>query len=127
MDQAEGLREFIRAKNDIASMNGIITQALANGWDVGQALYKMGYRLDPYPNGKSKNELIDTIARESHKLDKARVLLHEITMKKAAMACLPEQLALNVERFLAETSLVPVTSDYPELDDDGTTHDEVKV
>lgn len=75
-------------KNDIASMNEIIEQARANGGDIGQSLYTMGYRLDPYLNGKSKVELISRIESLEAERDKTRNLLRA-EHDKSILLCFP--------------------------------------
>lgn len=60
-------------------------------------LFRAGYRLDPYPNGKSKPELIARIEALEAERDRARELLRKATR---------QNVAVDAERFLAETSTV---------------------
>lgn len=102
--------------------------------DLGLAirLTNAGYRLDPYPNGKSKDELIARIETVEAERDKTRYLLrreHDFTICKGNLPLLAGYRKRHEEldpdcptcAFLAETSTV---KQLPELDD-GTTHEEV--
>jgi hypothetical protein len=61
-----------------------------------------GYRLDPYPNGKSKGELIKRIEELESERDRARNLLRScVKMGYPAPSTVDE-----VNSFLAETSTV---------------------
>lgn len=100
-----------------------------------QALFEAGYRLDPYPNGKSKGELIARIEELEAERDKTRNLLRSLLAvhDKLAEYRFGEPLdhwiqAKNARIFLTETSLVPETKmevdfrngvdeyiDYPEV------------
>jgi hypothetical protein len=93
---------------------------------IRDALVKAGYRLDPYPNGKSKPELIAIIEAKQAELDRARVFLHEVKRvyldENGGSMIARCDLTERLTAFLTETSTV---EQQPELDDDGTTHAEV--
>ena len=71
------------------------------------------YRFDPYPNGLTKIELIDTIAKQQNTIDKARNLLrleHESHILESYGVTMEHHRVLQPEcescRFLEETSTV---------------------
>jgi hypothetical protein len=100
----------------IGNNNGLIQAA--------EKLWAAGYRLDPYPNGKSKGELIARIETVEAERDKTRNLLtdllaesnkrHEKDNEDAsyhgsrhdATSCLVCIRNAKAETFLAETSSV---------------------
>ena len=100
MSERDELKEFVRSLR--TSVDG-----------VADSLWNAGYRLDPYPNGKSKDEFIEIIGNLSASLDKARNFL---TIAHAAR--INETFGITMERhrelkpdcavckFLDETSLV---------------------
>jgi hypothetical protein len=82
--------------------------------------FKVGYRLDYYPNGKSKDELIANIEAVEAERDKARNLLraehshHVYTIYIGEVDNSDEAMSMHKKRkpqcsicaFIAETSLV---------------------
>jgi len=68
-------------------------------------LYNAGYRLDPYPNGKSKGELLAIIEAKEAELARARNLLYKAVSPHIAVQ-LDSDLLADVNVFLAETSTV---------------------
>lgn len=67
-----------------------------------RAIYDAGYRLDPYPNGKTKDELIKRIEELEAERDKARVLLYNVRNLNQV----PGSVAKEIDGFLTKTSLV---------------------
>lgn len=65
-----------KTKDQIAAIRREMTFAETEHADVAEHLFNKGYRLDPYPNGKTKDQFIDIIATMSANLDKARNFLH---------------------------------------------------
>jgi len=95
--------------------------------EVTNCVYNIGYRLDPYPNGKSKGELIARIEELEAERDRARNLLHDAAKVKGWVDAIlraepweggePElgtlktlkwikDVGLNAETFLLSTSNV---------------------
>lgn len=68
--------------------------------DMAIAVWDAGYRLDPHPNGKSKDELIARVEELEGQLARARNLLH------TAKNYFPVQDRGVIDRFLTETSKV---------------------
>lgn len=67
-----------RTKEDqetIDAITGILVESRKGGFNSAEAVFSAGYRLDPYPNGKTKDQFIDIIANLSANLDKARNFL----------------------------------------------------
>lgn len=67
-----------RSKEDqekIDAIEALVDISRKDGLPAGETLFSAGYRLDPYPNGKTKDEFIDIIANMSANLDKARNFL----------------------------------------------------
>jgi len=57
---------------------------ILSNYNIAKAVFEAGYRLDPYPNGKSKDELIKRIEELEAERDRARNLLrglHDSTLK----------------------------------------------
>jgi hypothetical protein len=80
-------------------------------------LYDKGYRLDPYPNGKSKDELLAIIDAKEEKLARARNLLRDLSANLGDLGYyLQDHKAINLKKiadnvanamaFLAETITV---------------------
>jgi len=65
-------------------------------------IYDAGYRLDPYPNGKSKGELIARIEELEGERDKMRNVLFDIE----GMAGLPIDIGVFINKYLTKTSTV---------------------
>jgi len=85
--------------------------------DLCNRLIQYGYRLDPYPNGKSKVELIARIEALEAERDKARGLLRDLSANLGDLGYyLQDHKAINLKKiadnvanamvFLAETSTV---------------------
>jgi hypothetical protein len=83
------------------------------GKDIAKKLHAAGYRLDPYPNGKSKDELIKRIEMVEAERDRARNLLRETDLLLRKRCSVPGQTILSQSEesridmnraFLAETS-----------------------
>lgn len=103
----------MKDQDEILKIREVMTQAEVQHRNVAEALYEVGYRLDPYPNGKSKDQFIEIIGNLSASLDKARNFL---TIAHAAR--INETFGITMERhrelkpdcavcqFLDETSLV---------------------
>lgn len=58
--------------NNIAAIREIMDAAEVRREDVAKALYASGYRYDPYPNGKTKGQLIARIEELDAERDKTR-------------------------------------------------------
>jgi len=73
-------------------------------------LIQYGYRLDPYPNGKSKGELLSIIDAKESELARARNLLHKVKRvyidERGGSMIARCSLTDKVTTFLAETSTV---------------------
>jgi len=96
-----------KTKNELQD---VIQVALDHGFAAGHiatSLVNAGYRLDPYPNGKSKDELIKRIEELEAERDRARLLLHSVHSRIKQDANLLPGLGEDISRFLTETSLVP--------------------
>lgn len=68
-----------RSKEDqekIDAIHALVDIARKDGMPAGDVLFSAGYRIDPYPNGKTKDQFIDIIATMSANLDKARNFLN---------------------------------------------------
>jgi len=75
--------------------------------EIGKILHEAGYRLDPYPNGKSKDELIKRIEELEAERDRARLLLHEVIITSVILDQKSNEKTVEaIDRFLTETSLV---------------------
>ena len=73
--------------------------------DMAVAVWDAGYRLDPYPNGKSKPELIAIIEAKQAELDRARVFLFQV-IQESRIGKLGENTIDEISSFLTETSTV---------------------
>ena len=106
-------------------LQDVIQVALDHGFAAGHiatSLVNAGYRLDPYPDGKSKDELIKRIEELDPPPPPARGLLHSVHSRIKQDATLLPGLGEDISRFLADTSTV---KQPPELDD-GATREEVR-
>lgn len=102
--------------------------------DIAQYLFEAGYRLDPYPNGKSKDELIKRIEAVEAERDRTRwhlEMAHDeiiqteyrgIPMIRKRELHWGDNPSCPFCKFLTDTS---TAKQPPELDD-GTTHEEVR-
>ncbi len=72
---------------------------------VSLRVYAAGYRLDPYPNGKSKDELIARIEAVEAERDKTRNLLMEEHYRKTSHGVTADD-GCRVCIFLADTFTV---------------------
>jgi hypothetical protein len=68
-------------------------------------LEENGYRLDHYPNGKSKGELLEIIDAKEAELARARNLLYKCVSTES-MLQLDYSAVEEIDTFLAETSTV---------------------
>lgn len=100
-------------QGEIDGMGAVVDLALKNGLTVAQTLWEMGYRKDPYPNGKSKGELIEIVETVQGQLAKARNLLraeHEHYIKGMFGITMEKHQELKPDcpvcKFLADTSTV---------------------
>jgi len=74
---------------------------------ITDSLFEAGYRLDPYPNGKSKGELVKRIEELEAERDRARNLLHQSVIALTIMdKTVGQGLKSLINTFLAETSTV---------------------
>ena len=81
----------------IRSIIGARMQAGQKPDGIARALWEANYRLDPYPNGKSKPELIARIEALEAELDKGKSL-----MRMAIGISTDTNLTEKIVRFLAE-------------------------
>jgi hypothetical protein len=102
------------------AMRALINEAHRTHMNADDVLWSSGYRLDPYPNGTSKDELIARIETVEAERDKTRNLLrkeHEWYVKEAVATengTMEEAMEWHRRRkptcsvcaFLAETSTV---------------------
>ena len=99
------------------AMRALINEAHRTHMNSDDVLWSSGYRLDPYPNGKSKGELIKRIESVETERDKTRNLLrteHDKAICNNKMALLPSYRSIHEENepncpvcaFLSETSTV---------------------
>lgn len=84
---------------------------------IAKRLHDAGYRLDPYPNGKSKVELLAIIETKEAELARARNLLRDLSANLGDLGYyLQDHKTINLKKiadnvanamvFLAETSTV---------------------
>lgn len=131
MDQAQGLRDFVESSGDKgnvlddfralmaiedrekSAMGALIDRARNDNVNAVDYLWAAGYRLDPYPNGKSKAELIARIEALEAERDKTRNLFrkeHEKWVRESFSISMEKHYELDphcpVCNFLAETSTV---------------------
>ena len=98
---------------DKDAMHALINEANRTGLHVADVLWATGYRLDPYPNGKSKDQLVDIIVAKQSDLTKCRIMLSEEHTRHVEESC-----GITIERhrelhpecpycqFVADHSLV---------------------
>jgi len=70
--------EILNGIGGYSTHDGIDLQEMCKGEiveSIAKRLFDAGYRLDPYPNGKSKGELIARVEELEGQLAKARMLL----------------------------------------------------
>lgn len=75
MDDREKMIGILRDLDVLRNVHG--SSVNQDRMDVADRLIDAGYRLDPYPNGKSKGELIARIEELEGELARARNLLRE--------------------------------------------------
>lgn len=83
----------------LADLIGVGVKAGFQPQGIAASLWEQGYRLDPYPNGKSKDELLQIIEAREAELARARELLY--VAKEPVFSASTRS---KVEAFLAETS-----------------------
>lgn len=100
-------------QGEIDGMGAVVDLALKNGLNVAQTLWEMGYRKDPYPNGKGKPELIEIVETVQGQLAKARNLLrseHEKRVLETFGISMDRHQELKPDcpvcKFLSDTSTV---------------------
>lgn len=66
-----------KESQEIDALGALIYRANKDGVNKAEAVWAAGYRIDPYPNGKTKDELIARIEVVEAERDRARNLLRE--------------------------------------------------